>query len=601
MEDLTVQWKGLSLSHREGPKFRLNSDLASAEYTIAAKFLTKRALNTDAIAATFKPLWRSKNGFRVKNLGNHVVLFIFDNEEEVDTIMANEPWSFDKHLMVLQRYGKDSIVEELSFNLTQFWVQVHGIPLGFMNPTVAAGICETAGTVSRNPKMPIEDGGGFMRVRVLIDITQPLCRGRVICLEDDKELWVSFKYERLPNLCYWCGRLTHSDRDCDLWLDSEGTLEETDKKYGPWLRAQPFASSRKIVVTVPGFYVKNTDTSKAGKSDGLAGRSPETDTFLKRSQETSQTNKENAEPMEAVIANSNDSFLTQNGQAGQDQLGPDLAQSQVHRDTLEKQIEEIDRELSKFDLPGTELHVQNMVFDDTFPSHTPPQSKLPSDNPYATPQPLHNLNNHAEPQQNPNPIPAPIHTPQITPPTITPPNTTKNISTPPHFNTPENSSNNQPSSSFDLTHAKHHPIITRNPQYTTPHTSPKPTSPLHHTSNEDSAPATKNRAPNASSPALHTPNTATSTFIPPNTTINNPTPSPLPTSKDAPIPPAKNKTPNPPPLPWPLGNVSQELEHKEIRARINHRERNVQPLSTHISLSYQVRSIWFLKLIMKTS
>ena len=96
----------------------------------------------------------------MKNLGNHVVLFTFDNEEEVDTIMANEPWSFDKHLMVLQRYGKDSIVEGLSFNLTQFWVQVHGIPLRFMNQTVAAGVCETAGIVSHHPKMPIEDGGG---------------------------------------------------------------------------------------------------------------------------------------------------------------------------------------------------------------------------------------------------------------------------------------------------------------------------------------------------------------------------------------------------------------------------------------------------------
>ena len=81
MEDLTIQWNGLSLSHREGPKFWLHSDLASIEYTIIAKFLTKRALNTDAIAATFKSLWQSKNGFRVKNLGNHVILFTFDNEE----------------------------------------------------------------------------------------------------------------------------------------------------------------------------------------------------------------------------------------------------------------------------------------------------------------------------------------------------------------------------------------------------------------------------------------------------------------------------------------------------------------------------------------
>ena len=208
-----------------------------------------------------------------------------------------------------------------------------------MNPTVAAGVCETVGTIICHPKMPIEDGGGFMRVRVLIDITQPLCRGRVICLEDDKELWVSFKYERLPNLCYWCGRLTHNDRDCELWLDSEGTLEEVDKKYGLWIRAQPFASSRKAVVTVPGFYVKNKDTPKVGKSDGFAGQSPATEVFLKHTQGTSQTNKETTESVEAVNANSKNSFLTQNGQAGHDQLGPDLAQSQVSMEMLEKQIE----------------------------------------------------------------------------------------------------------------------------------------------------------------------------------------------------------------------------------------------------------------------
>ena len=102
MKDLTRQWNGLSLTHQEEPKFQLNNDLATTEYIIAAKFLTKRSLNIEAIAATFKPLWRSRNGFKVKNMGNHVILFTFDNEAEVETIMANEPWTFDKHLMVLQ-------------------------------------------------------------------------------------------------------------------------------------------------------------------------------------------------------------------------------------------------------------------------------------------------------------------------------------------------------------------------------------------------------------------------------------------------------------------------------------------------------------------
>lgn len=56
----------------------------------------------------------------------------------------------------------------------------------------------------------------FVRVCVRIDITKPLCRGRKIGLSNGEEGWVSFKYELLPNLCYWCGRLTYYDKDCSI-------------------------------------------------------------------------------------------------------------------------------------------------------------------------------------------------------------------------------------------------------------------------------------------------------------------------------------------------------------------------------------------------
>ena len=68
------------------------------------------------------------------------------------------------------------------------------------------------------------ENGIFMRVRVTIDVSKPLSRGRVISLDDEVRDWVSFKYERLSNICYWCSCLTHTDKDCDLWLDSASTL-----------------------------------------------------------------------------------------------------------------------------------------------------------------------------------------------------------------------------------------------------------------------------------------------------------------------------------------------------------------------------------------
>lgn len=72
-------------------------------------------------------------------------------------------------------------------------------------------------------------GGNFMRVRVAVDITKPLNRGRMITWDQGQEGWVSFMYERLPNLCNWCGLLMHDDKECDVWLNSKGTLSVEDQ------------------------------------------------------------------------------------------------------------------------------------------------------------------------------------------------------------------------------------------------------------------------------------------------------------------------------------------------------------------------------------
>ena len=147
MEELTSNWNPLSLSDREGPGCCLEDELSSQEFFLAARSLTRRAVNVNAIAKTFTPLWRSRNGFQVRNLGNHMVLFVFYNKEEVEKVIQSELWSFDKHLMVLERYDKNNLVEELQFNKTTFWVQVHGLPIKFMNVRAAAKICEVLGTV----------------------------------------------------------------------------------------------------------------------------------------------------------------------------------------------------------------------------------------------------------------------------------------------------------------------------------------------------------------------------------------------------------------------------------------------------------------------
>ena len=151
---------------------------------------------------TFSPFWRSRNGFKVHNAGDHTILFVFDNNEEVEKVLASEPWSFDRHLVVLQRLEIVAPVRDLAFDKVSIWVQVHNILVSCLNKGVAEELCEVIGEVDWNSNNAEVEGGSFIRVHVRVDISIPLCRGRVLSIEDGEEGWVSFKYERLPNICY---------------------------------------------------------------------------------------------------------------------------------------------------------------------------------------------------------------------------------------------------------------------------------------------------------------------------------------------------------------------------------------------------------------
>lgn len=56
----------------EGSGFWLHKEMGSSEFIIAVKFFTKRVLNIEAVTRTFKQLWRSRNVFKIKDLGIHI-------------------------------------------------------------------------------------------------------------------------------------------------------------------------------------------------------------------------------------------------------------------------------------------------------------------------------------------------------------------------------------------------------------------------------------------------------------------------------------------------------------------------------------------------
>lgn len=170
-------WRNLSLNEREGGKLAVKKDRATQEFTLVAKFLTKQVLNTEAIVRTSSPLSRAKNGFKVRDAGDHTMLFVFDNAEEVNKILMSEPWSFDRHLVILQWLESSTPVHALKLDSVSVWLQVHHTPVNYLNRGVVEDLCEAIGVVDRSANDTEVDRGSFFRVRVRVDISMPLCRG----------------------------------------------------------------------------------------------------------------------------------------------------------------------------------------------------------------------------------------------------------------------------------------------------------------------------------------------------------------------------------------------------------------------------------------
>nr|POE89728.1 hypothetical protein CFP56_49500 [Quercus suber] len=77
--------------------------------------------------------------------------------------------------------------------------------------------------------------GPFLRIRVDIDVTKPLMRGKMVHIEGAGEGWVFFKYERLPTFCYRCGILGYQEQECRKVHKGCLSIDEDGFQFGPWM------------------------------------------------------------------------------------------------------------------------------------------------------------------------------------------------------------------------------------------------------------------------------------------------------------------------------------------------------------------------------
>lgn len=142
----------------------------------------------ESITQTFTLLWKTRKGFEIRDMGDHMVLFVFPEASDIDRVLLGEPWTFDRHLMALKRMDMNEDTRELDFSTTRFWLQVHGLPLRSFSMAVAKEIVSIARSVdTRASEKGCGNAFNFIRIKVAVNTSKPLCQGHKISMANGKE------------------------------------------------------------------------------------------------------------------------------------------------------------------------------------------------------------------------------------------------------------------------------------------------------------------------------------------------------------------------------------------------------------------------------
>jgi hypothetical protein len=141
-------------------------------------------------------------------------------------------------MLILERVGLGVQIENIPLYHVDFLVQVHNLPTGLMAERVGKTLANYIGTFVEYDK---NNKGSFwreyIRIKVRVDVRQPLKKDSRVKNQGGAWCIVNFKYEKLGVFCFVCGILGHSENRCATrfsLVDDDGV-----RAWSKDLRAEP--------------------------------------------------------------------------------------------------------------------------------------------------------------------------------------------------------------------------------------------------------------------------------------------------------------------------------------------------------------------------
>ncbi|CAA0829972.1 Unknown protein, partial [Striga hermonthica] len=241
--DVLRKLNACSLSEKEAGGVELLVDDVKAgveecEGSLFGKVVGDRPASIMGIKHAMSSIWKLQQAMEVKKISSNFFQFLFTSMEDKAKVVAGNNWLFENQYLVLTERFPGLHSSHSCFEEINIWVQVQNVPLNWMCTEVGMRIGQIFNRVKNVVVCKVGgEVGSFIKILAVLSLREPIPRCTVVKLGDQR-ITVVFRYERLVNLCHYCGMIGHLDRGCKRRAEDieKGPLKEG--QFGEWLKAK---------------------------------------------------------------------------------------------------------------------------------------------------------------------------------------------------------------------------------------------------------------------------------------------------------------------------------------------------------------------------
>lgn len=82
-------------------------------------------------------IWRIHIAAYFKEFKKNLFIVTFSTEVEKQCVLAGRPWLFNNNLIALKSLDGQRQLTKIVLTTKHFWIQLHGLPIRYMNKTMA--------------------------------------------------------------------------------------------------------------------------------------------------------------------------------------------------------------------------------------------------------------------------------------------------------------------------------------------------------------------------------------------------------------------------------------------------------------------------------